>query len=86
MTNEQLNELCNEVGTPINDRYKIGDAVFLQHRIGKKVVISIGFLVYTANRDETILARTIHPLSDFIIIPDDEFICLGHMEYLERLY
>lgn len=49
-----------------------------------KVVTSIGFLVYTANRDNTILARTINPLSDIIIISDDDFICLGHIEDLEK--
>jgi len=49
-----------------------------------KVVTSIGFLVYMANRDSTILARTINPLSDLITISDDDFICLGHIEDLEK--
>lgn len=37
-----------------------------------------------ANRDNTILARTINPLSDLITISDDDFICLGHIKDLEK--
>lgn len=68
----------------IDDNYKVGDVVFVHHRMNRKVVTSIGFLVYTANRDNTILARTINPLSDIITISDDDFICLGHIEDLEK--
>ena len=73
------------IGTPINNEYKVGDIVFVQYRVDKKVATSIGFLVYMTNREDTILARTINPLSDFIIVPDENFICLGHIKYLERL-
>lgn len=72
------------IGTPINEEYKVGDAVFIQHRIDNQSATTIGFLVYTANKGDTILSRTINPLSDFITISDDEFICLGHIKYLER--
>lgn len=70
----------------MNDNYKVGDAVFVQHLIKGKGVTTIGFLVQTANRGDTILARTINPLSDFITISDSDFICLGHIEYLEGFY
>lgn len=69
----------------IDNNYKVGDIVFVHHKMNGKVVTSIGFLVYMANRDNTILARTINPLSDLITISDDDFICLGHIKDLEKL-
>lgn len=75
--------MSNKIGTPINENYKVGDVVFVQHRVNGKGATTIGFLVYMANKDNTILARTINPLADFITIPDDDFICLGHIKYLE---
>lgn len=72
-----------EVGTPINETYKVGDAVFMHYKANGKVSTAIGFLVHLANREDTVLARTINPLSDFITIPDDKFVCLGHLKYLE---
>lgn len=68
------------IGTPINNEYKVGDAVFIQHRTNNQPATTIGFLVSTVNRGDTILARTINPLSDFITISDNDFICLGHLE------
>lgn len=73
----------NKIGTPINSEYKVGDAVFIHYKADGKASTAIGFLVHIANKGDTVLARTINPLSDFIIIPDDKFICLGHLKYLE---
>lgn len=75
--------IVNEIGTPINDNYKVGDAVFIQHLVEGKGATTIGFLVSLINRGDTVLARTTNPLDDFIVIPDDKFICLGHIKYLE---
>lgn len=80
---EDWGDMTNEVGTPINDYYKVGDAVFVHYKVDGKVLTTIGFLVHLANREDTILARTVSPLSDFITIPDDKFICLGHIKHLE---
>ena len=80
---EDWGDMTNEVGTPIDENYKVGDMVFINHLIDGEVATTIGFLVYMANKDDTILARTVSPLSDFITIPDDKFICLGHIKHLE---
>ena len=80
----QYDFIPEQLQLTIDDTYKVGDVVFVHHKMNAKVVTSIGFLVYTANRDNTILARTINPLSDIIIISDDDFICLGHIEDLEK--
>lgn len=73
----------NEIGTPINDNYKVGDAVFIHYKVDGKVLTTIGFLVHLANREDTVLARTKNPLSDFITVPDEQFRVLGHIKYLE---
>lgn len=80
---EDWGDMTNEVGTPIDENYKVGDMVFINHLIDGEVATTIGFLVYMVNKDDTILARTVSPLSDFITIPDDDFICLGHIKHLE---
>lgn len=81
-------EMNIQVGTPLtNDNaYHVGDPIFVHHRLNEKVVTTIGFLVYMANRENIILARTIDPLSDFITITDEQFIQLGHIEYLKKSY
>ncbi len=80
---EDWGDMTNEVGTPIDENYKVGDMVFINHLIDGEVATTIGFLVYMDNKDDIILARTVSPLSDFITIPDDDFICLGHIKHLE---
>ena len=77
-----------QIGTPLtsDNAYRVGDPVFVHHRLKDQVVTTIGFLVYMANREDIILARTIDPLSDFITITDDQFLQLGHIEYLKKSY
>lgn len=73
------------IGTPLSKDsiYKVGDPVFIHHRVKDKIQTTIGFLIYTANRDVTILARTLNPPTDFIEISDDDFIMLGHIKHLK---
>lgn len=77
-----------QIGIPLtrDSAYHVGDPIFVHHRLGNKVVTTIGFLVYMANREDIILARTIDPLSDFVTITDDQFLQLGHIEYLKKSY
>lgn len=75
-----------QIGAPLTSAYNVGDPIFVYHRLNNKVVTTIGFLVYMANRGDIILARTIEPLSDFVTITEDQFLQLGHIEYLKKPY